>query len=296
MVSAILKFITTQKPMSLAEILKELFYDDEMPLTLLKKHHLEDTFEKSIDLIKIEIEKKPVDFGKFRDIASNVLVSVNTKLREITEPIEKRYVELLLKEVAVCLLSKITKTTNSERLLAEIYSALETTSSIKGYNFEALVALLKLNQKGSKFMTSRLSGTFYYDWNASDSDLTDMIQSLKSHGWITTVKDFRSLFTNHGNENLQIQFESTKISDLIALFEVLKSKKLITPRGCKGHFYPLKRYLVNLEKELLIKNDPKVLKMMAKRNKDNWEKMIKNASLLVLDYKINNKVKLPWRR
>jgi hypothetical protein len=283
--------------MSLPEIMAELFYNDEMPLILLKKHNLEDLFEKSIQVIKVEIQKKPIDFGKFRDVASNVLVTVNSKLREIDDPLERRYLESILRQVAEHLLSKITKSaSDSGRLIKEIRSALETTASLKGYNFEALVALLSLNQKASKYMTSRLSGSFYYKWNASDHDLSDLIQTLKSAGWIYSLKDFRTLFSDHGDEGLMVQFNKVKVVDLLALFDVLKSKALITPKGCKGHFYPLKRYLVDLENNLLIQNDPKTIKMVAKRNHENWKKLNKNALTWVSGYKTSITNKLPWSR
>jgi hypothetical protein len=292
MVSAKL-VLNPNSPMSIQEIMTELFYNNEKPLELLRKHDLEELFDRSIQVIKAEIQKKPIDFGKFRDIASNVLVTVNSKLREISDPLEKGYLELILKEIADYLLSKVTTSfTDSGRLISEIRSALETTSSLKGYDFEALVALLRLNSS-SKYLSSRLSGTFYYEWKGKQSDLSDLIETLKSSGWITSVKNFRKLFVAHGDPSLNIEFSRTKRNDLIALFDVLKAQGLITPKGCKGHFYPLKRYLVDLEGKRLFETDPKTLKMLAKRNQKKWEGIVKNVKSLVDGYMLRQGLRLP---
>ncbi|MBT1697141.1 hypothetical protein KK083_09665 [Fulvivirgaceae bacterium PWU4] len=278
-------------------IMSKLFYNDEKPIQLLRKHNLEELFNNSIQVIKLEVEKRPIDFGKFRDIASSVLVSVNSKLREITDPYEKGYLELILKEVADYLLSKITSAAgNSGKLIIEIISALETTSLLNGYNFEALIALLQLNRKGSKYLASRLDGSFYYQWNGNDNDLNELIQTLKAEGWIANTRDFKKLFTNHGDQNLRIAFSPGKIYELLALFDELKSNGLITPRGCKGHFYPLRRYLVDLENNFLFENDPKTAKMIAKRNRSKWEKMTNTAKSWISGFKVQKNTKLPWSR
>jgi len=288
---------TTQPIMSLKEILQEHFYDCERPLALLKKHNLEELFENSVQVIRIEIQKEPIDFAKFRVIASNVLVAVNTKLRDINDSYEKGYLENIAREVAVHLLSKISMSAgNAARLMGEIKSGLETTSSLNGYNFEALIALLKLNNESSRVTGSRLNGPFYYEWKGSPNDLDDLVQNLKSAGWISSVKQFRKLFTNHRGETLQIPFNPERLHDVLALFDVLKAKKLITPKGSKGHFHSLRCYLVDFENKVLIKEDPKTIKMIAKRDTENWEKLIINATRKVAGYKVAQPAKLPSSR
>src|SRR4051812_14775176 len=137
--------------MSIEQIMKELFYNDEKPIQLLRKYNLEEIFDRSIQIIKDEVERRPIDFSKFRDIASSVLVSVNSKLREVHDVYEKAYFEQILKEVCNYLLLQITNVgVDSTKLMAEILSGMETASALNGYNFEALIALLQLNRKSSR--------------------------------------------------------------------------------------------------------------------------------------------------
>jgi hypothetical protein len=75
--------------MSIEQILKQRFIDNDQPILLLRGHNLEGFFNNCIKLVKEEIEKQPIDFVKFREIASSVLISVNSTLQQIDEPKER---------------------------------------------------------------------------------------------------------------------------------------------------------------------------------------------------------------
>jgi hypothetical protein len=74
---------------SLKEILTSLFYDSPVPLEMIKAHGLDTLLDRSILLVKIELEKPSPNFGKFRDIASSLLISVNTVLKGVVDRKEK---------------------------------------------------------------------------------------------------------------------------------------------------------------------------------------------------------------
>src|SRR5690349_21460383 len=140
MISAKPETIPTK--MSIEQILKQRFIDNDQPILLLRTHNLEGFFNNCIRIVKEEIEKQPIDFVKFREIASSVLISVNSTLQQIKDPKEKGYLEVIVAEVADYLLTRIIKPNRiSPQLINEIIAALQTTSELKGYNFEALVAL-----------------------------------------------------------------------------------------------------------------------------------------------------------
>lgn len=280
--------------MDIEQILRELFHDPEKPLGLLRRHQLERLFENSIDLVKREIEQHNIDFGKVRDIATNILVTVNTRLREIPDKNERGYLEQITKEVAQYLLTKLlSSSSSSAKLLSEITSALQTSAKLHGYNFEALVALLKISKKSLSIKWPQRNG-FYYQWNCSDNDLDELLANIKSAGWIESTKSFKKLFTDHKTQHLNIQFAKENKVELLALFDVLKDQGLISPKGGKGHFHPLTIHLVDLENKFLFLRDPKTDKNVAKRNGQNWSRMITNGQLWVKGFKTRPTSRLPW--
>jgi hypothetical protein len=282
--------------MNFEHILQELFHDPERPLALLRKHKLELLFINSIELISDEIKQRTIDFSKVRDIACNILITVNTRLRDIQDENERGRLEQIAKEVAEYLLMNLLSSSkSSSRILAEITSGLAITSKLNGYNFEALVALLKLSRKSSLFKLP-LRGGYSYSWKGNENDLDDLLRNMKDAGWITSVKAFKTIFTDHNSEVLNIAFAKEKRTDLLALFDVLKVKGLISPKGGKGHFHPLRVHLVDLENNFLFDSDPKTIKHIAKRNKQNWARMGKNAELWVTNFSIQQRSRLPWPR
>jgi hypothetical protein len=282
--------------MNFEQILRELFHDPEKPLALLRKHKLELLFINSIELISEEIKQTTIDFGKVRDIASTVLVTVNSRLREIEDENERGRLEQIAKEIAEYLLMNLLNSSkSSNKILLEITAALQTTSKLNGYNFEALVAILKLSRKSAIFKLPLRSG-YSYKWNGPETDLDDLLRNMKDAGWIGSSKSFKTLFTDHKAEVLNIPYAKEKLCDLLALFDVLKNRKLISPKGGKGHFHPLTVHLVDLDNNFLLDRSPKTIKSIAKRNKENWARMIKNAEIWVAAYKVKERSRLPWPR
>jgi hypothetical protein len=263
--------------MNIETILKDLYSEIEMPLQILRKYELETVLNNSIREIKKQLNESPSNFSAFRDIASSILVSINGILRHIEDPLEKSYLEILLKDIAVYLLENAeSNVSNPEKFVAEIISSLQTASSIHGYNFEALVALLKLNKAGHLKLIFQNSGKqYHYEWMGSKADLDELLATMLSEQWINSIKDFRKIFSDHRVDNLGIKFSRLKLKELIVLFDLLKEKDLIRPKGGKGHFHPLKVHLVDLEKDILFTRDPKVVKMIAKRNEEKWASAVK---------------------
>jgi hypothetical protein len=289
-------FATPFLSMNFEQILRDLFHDPEKPLALLRRHKLELLFINSIELISNEIKQRAIDFGKVRDVASTVLVTVNSRLREIEDENERSRLEQIAKEIAEFLLMNLLNSSkSSNKVLSEITAALQTTSKLNGYNFEALVALLKLSRRSAIFKLP-LKGGYSYRWNGDESDLDDLLRNMKDAGWIVSLKSFKTLFSDHKAELLNVQFTREKLCDLLALFDVLKDRHLISPRGGKGHFHPLTVHLVDLDNNVLVDRSPKTIKNIAKRNKQNWAKMVGNAETWVATYKVQARLRLPWSR
>lgn len=283
--------------MTLEEILAEHYYDYEVPLNLLSQYKLEEVLKNSIELARKELEGTSVDFHRFGTIAASLLISVNAILKGISNPVEKCYLEVVISEIANHLLIKIMARSKSpERLISQVKFALESTSKINGYDFNALATLLKLNQEKLILRNNSMANEksiFYYRWNGRPAELNEMITSLKSNSWILSSRDFHKLFTNHNDFELRVKCSSEKAVDLLALFDVLKDAHLIAPKGGKGHFHPLKLYLVDLENNFLYKYHPKTIKNRAKRKKAEWDTKVKNAQKLISGFKVDVTLKVP---
>jgi hypothetical protein len=271
--------------MTLNEILGELYVDYEEPIRLLSKYHLEQNIHQVISEIDTETNRKPIDVLRIVTIASSMLVNVNNKLRTVTGITEKKYLETILRDVAVFLLEKIvSKSPSPERFIKELKSALLTTSSSNGYNFRVLFALLRLNTS-RQLVQIPIKDPLHFQWHGFEYDLDDLLKIIQSEKWISATKEFRKLFSRP-NQVLKIAFNEQKIPDLLALLDKLKQRKLISPKGSKGHFSPLKQSLVDLENNILFKKEPKVYKMIAKKKEKKWEEMLEKADSWISGYKI----------
>lgn len=272
--------------MTLDQILYELFADKETPISLLKRYNLYNVLNNGISLIKNATDNHPVDASKFREISASILVSVNSRLVVVTDPAEKQHLELLISEIVQYLLRKVIERIDQPNVLLNyLKESLQTASSINGYDFEALRNLLKLNHYQSTLPIIKHGGIFYYDWLGKDYDLTDLADNLKAEKSLVSVKDFKRLFTNHNDHSLKVQFSRSNIPFLLALFDELKFRKLIFPKGNKGHFHPLRAYGVDFENKLLIDREPKTIKYIAQKNPEKWRQYLDKVKSWIGSYK-----------
>lgn len=266
--------------MSLDQILSQLFVDKEVPLLLLRKYNLQDILNKGILAVKAAMDKQPLNSSSMREIAASILVAVNSKLGGISDPSEKQHIELILRDIAQHLLEKkiIPSSNQPGELIRDVRSSLETTAAIHDYNSEALFKVLKLDQIEAKFPTIQKSnGIYHYEWLGKLHHLDELSNNLKHEKTILSVKDFKKLFEKHDNPLLKVQFEKQSLHFLLALFDELRNRKLLLPKGNKGHFHPLKAYGVDFENNILIKKSPKTIKFTAKKNAEKWEKHVNKA-------------------
>ena len=140
------------------------------------------------------------------------------------------------------------------------------------------VAQIQLDQIEAKFPTIQKSnGIYHYEWLGKLHHLDELSNNLKHEKTILSVKDFKKLFEKHDNPLLKVQFEKQSLHFLLALFDELRNRKLLLPKGNKGHFHPLKAYGVDFENNILIKKSPKTIKFTAKKNAEKWEKHVNKA-------------------
>lgn len=260
-------------------LLDEVFQDKETPLALLRKYDLVSVLEKTIQSIGKELSHSPIAITRLVGLAPSVLFLINNQLAKITDQKDKGELELLMADVTNHLIKKLMDKCNQPATaLKEIKSSLETASDINAFNFGALLHLLKYDNLE---LTYKEDETYWYDWMGKLHELDELADKLRKQGIIKSVKDFKQLFKAHGNSKLKVQFSKDSPPFLIALFDELKIKGIIIPRGGTGHFHPLKIYGVTFENKVLIKNEPKAIKRNAKRKPEKWERIENNAKDLI---------------
>ena len=265
--------------MYLHNLLEEVFQDRDTALALLKKYDLIEALEKAIDAIKKVLEKPPVSVASLVGLAPSVLFAINSRMGSVNDPIDKLNLEILVSDVAHHLIKKlIDECKQPATALREIKNALRSAADFGIYNFDALLTLLKYDVLEKMYSKDE---TYWYDWNGKLHELDELSDKLKKLKVIKSVKDFKKLFEPHNNSELRVEFSSDSAPFLISLFDELKSKGLIVPRGGTGHFHPLRVYGIDPKGEFLMEKEPRFIKKNAKRHLKKWEKIENKAKELV---------------
>lgn len=280
-----------QSRMYLSTLLEEVFQDEEIPITLLRKYDLEAVLERAVVSIDKILSHSPVSTTRLAGLAPSILFLINNRLSKVTDPIDKGNLEFLMAEVTVHLLKKLLeKSDQPSTALKEIKNSLETASNVSDYNFAALLAILKYNSLENHY---KEDDTYYYDWTGKPHELDELTSKLRRQGVIKSVKVFKQLFRDHGNTSLTVHINRESVHPMIALFDELKKRGLIISRGGAGHFHPLKVYGVDFENKVLMKNEPKSIKKNAKKKPEIWGKTENWAKELINSVVVSTTSKPP---
>lgn len=237
-------------------------------------------------------ELKSSDFEKGKNIigtlASTYLTRLNSVLEKVDDIEEKEELEYILSEISNEFIHQILQKEgiSHENLLTEIKEALITTCQVNNWNTELLLKKIRidllhvLSVKTESSIDNNLKRIVYYLWLGNNDTLDELAYNLKDRKLIKSTGEFKKLFSAHtGNFNVKV--DSAQIDFMIVLFDQLKVKKLIKPCGTQGHFFPLKAYCVDFDKNVLIKNDPKRIKELILRNSTKYQKLLEEANLLI---------------
>jgi len=268
--------IINYEPMDLEQILEFLFVNKTEAFALVKKYDLESILQKGFEAVKNYSHDRSLKSCRIGDISAFVLMGVNNKLKVITDLNEKRKLELLLRDIANYLIGKTisTSTEGPENIIQEIKLSCKAACEFHDYNYEALLDTLDLH-KFEKLYPS--SSAIYYDWNGSRQDLDELARNLKSDDCIQSVREFKFLFSPSVSNSFTVHISKEKLPFLLALFDELKFTGLITPKGNKGHFHPLRVHGVDFDQKVLIQKDPKSIKFSNKKNTIKWTQLSQKA-------------------
>jgi hypothetical protein len=212
---------------------------------------------------------------------------LNSVLEKIDNIEEKKELEYILSDISSefihLLLQK--KGISQENLLTQIRDSLITTCIVNNWNTELLlkkirIDLLHILSVNDSSIDNDLRRISYYSWLGSIERLNELAYNLKDRKTIKSTGEFKKLFSSHTG-NIRVRIDSEQINFIIVLFDQLKVKRLIKPCGTKGHFYPLKSYCVDFDKNVLIKNDPKRKKELIRRNNIKYRELVEEVDLLI---------------
>lgn len=273
----------------LKDLITTIFVDEnEKILLLLRKVELDnfisDFFNRLNELQTSDFEQKKNIAGT---LASTYLTRLNSVLEKIDNIEEKKELEYILSDISSefihLLLQK--KGISKENLLTQIRDSLITTCIVNNWNTELLlkkirIDLLHILSVNDSSIDNDLRRISYYSWLGSIERLNELAYNLKDRKTIKSTGEFKKLFSSHTG-NIRVRIDSEQINFIIVLFDQLKVKRLIKPCGTKGHFYPLKSYCVDFDKNVLIKNDPKRKKELIRRNNIKYRELVEEVDLLI---------------
>ena len=251
----------------IVEIISSNYQNSSKLIALIRKYEFE-LFLNQV-LTEAELAKDDFQLNKLSELATTTLVKLNENLRDI-ETEEKEHLEYLLSDIFQSYLTTI----ESTEILSSIQSSLENTCNVLGYNYSVLEQLLGLKKQAvlKPKLNSNKKLLPYYEWLGLEYELDGLLDFLFKKKIIYSKKEFRKLFFPIFNQTTY-RSDKNRVSDLVIIFSILKSKSLIRPKVNSGHFSPLVSYGVDKEGGYLFEKSPNKLHEYLKRDNDRYVKM-----------------------
>ena len=278
----------------LNELISEVFVDKRFEIiTALKKYQLDESFCQILTSIeKADNLKYLSDDAYVSSLSSSFLTNINSIIGKIKVPEKKEYIQYTVGELSKQILVRLIQNSNSSsmQVLNHIFAGLEVACKLNDWNYDKLKKVVSFDllhiiaAKGSSVDLTK-PHIYYYEWNGSEDDLLDLAYSLKDKKSIKSTNEFLKLFKKHKG-NITVRIRASDLDFVIILFDELKIKKIITPKGIRAkHFTPLKAYAVDFEKELLIKGESKHLKYGIVKNDQKYAKLKESVRKWISSYK-----------
>ncbi|MBL7729797.1 MAG: hypothetical protein JNM88_01355 [Chitinophagaceae bacterium] len=240
-------------------------------IELVREYDLENVINKAIQQIESKIRnKKTQDLPRLSGI---ILNDINSLISKINDPGKKKQIEYLLSDIFQEYLKKISEEENSQTILSEIQEGIRTACDYSGYDYDKLSAYLNI-EKQQVLLPRKNRRDIYYDWNGEVHELDELARHIYDMKLILSVKEFKRLFSPvSGHLSLKCNQEYT--DKLLVLFQILKERKLITPKGKgnSGHFTPFVQYSTDNEGNFLIEKSANKEHEKLKRNKAKYQKL-----------------------
>ncbi|CAM1352292.1 hypothetical protein [Tenacibaculum ascidiaceicola] len=249
------------------QILEEIYSNDiKLAVESLKKYQLYEIIQKSTSILE-EKKEKPVKV--ITHLAGVFLSSVNKKIINIDNLEDKMFLKCLISDIGVYLIKDQFKKNKIDKFdIKEINNQLKTVCELENYDFYELKSLLNLEHIYDFLEVSdekSVGQTSYYEWLADPNVFHEVIGNLKSEKMIDSVKDFKKLFTSNP---VKIKFNVQHKDFLVVFIDYLFQKKYLKTKIKRGHFTPIKNFVVDHENNFLFNGKVKYDKARIKKNEE----------------------------
>ena len=258
---------------SIESILNDIFFDGtEKTIEQLKEYGLYEITQKKIAFFNDSMNQNKV--ANLNAVYASFVQSINTKLNNVSDLDEREHLKYILVNIGNHLIDKFIEnrllTTDD---LKALEASLKEIYEILGYDFNDLLKRTQFARIASLLdsQENNKEANIYYEWISDNLNHFDEIcRNLKSEKSISSIKDFKKLFTP---KPVNVNFSKKSGEFVIVLFDTLYNEKLIKPRKKKGHLAPLKNYAVDFENNVLFKKEMKQIKYTIKKNESKYNKL-----------------------
>lgn len=282
----------------LKDIIDEHFLssDKKELVSLFNKHGIFDIITKTTGQLKTQLQRAiEIDNGVpitlITTTSSNFLVSVNSQIVKILDPIEKRQIQESIAQIGLRMLLYIIKLfpVDAKNIFEEVKQSLQMTSEMFDYNFSDILNLMKLEEFTN--LAETLTGKKYADelheiekteiaaliWT-NRAPIGFLTTELKRRKWIKTQSEFSKLFSN-ADIRLQVHWDMKFKYELACLLYVLAKGDFIRPR--KGVFSIPEKFIVDFSGTKLKANSLKKISSKITTNPTKYADTIEKIEQII---------------
>lgn len=259
--------------------IEEKYHNSVELIALLTEFQLEEILNKAI--LQIETKFQAENVSELPKLSGIILNEINSNLSKLSDPEKKKKLEYLLSDIFQGYLDQILERENSIEVLSEIQSNMVTACEYGGYDFKKLSSYFNI-EKHQILLPKSSTKQIYYSWNGKLEELDELSKDLFNMKIILSVKEFKKLFKPISG-SISVHCNKEKVDMLIILFQVLKERSLITPKGKgnSGHFAPFVQHSVDKDGFFLIQNSANKEHEKLKRNKARYQELKEKIENLV---------------
>lgn len=278
--------------LNLSKIISELYPDkSRQELTkLLEDNQLFEPFKKTeIQLNELILRqnelKNAMGFISIGPVVTNLLITVNTRLKALSEG-QKSEFEVLLSDLSKILILKIFELLHASNkyLAQQLIFTIEKTCEFQSYDKYQLAKYLNLEDMLSFMLATNKSEPVKLGVEKIPSLIwtnTKIINPLPEifadHQLITNRKRLDAIFSQP-EKRLGICFNPTKADIILQLFSFFKSAKLISYSNCKSIYDVFKYHILDFEKNILKNYTPRKRLNILHNSKRKW---VENQKLII---------------
>jgi hypothetical protein len=282
----------------LDDIINEHFVpsDNQEIRSLFEKYNIFDCLSKTTEHLKVQIQRAITSDSKapvtaIATSSSNLLVSVNTRLTEISDLQEKRKIQVTVGQIGIRLLLSIVKLFPDQavEIFDQVKQTLQHTSSLFNYDyndieslmsfkeFEDLIQTLTGVKQASEIIKIEPSKEKVLLWTQR-VNIGVLTSELKKRNWIKSQNEFAKLFEKP-DKSLKVRWDMNYKYELAHLLLELKDGDFIRPR--KGFFLIIERHIVDFDGTITPKNSLKKISSKITTDPEKYAEITKTVDEII---------------